>query len=89
MKLIYGYLLAALGLIGLAANSTAGRKMIPVLENVSKEYILVPAMVLIVLGIVVLIVMGKSGKPRQEKEEVPIFKGEGKKRKIVGYRVEE
>lgn len=84
MKKLFGYLLAAIGLIGLALNSTVGRKYFPILEKVSKEYILVPALVLIVFGVIVLIVFGKGGKARQVEKEVPIYKG----KKIIGYRVE-
>jgi hypothetical protein len=44
------------------------------------------------LGVVILIVLGggssKGGKVKHVSEEVPIYKGEGKKRRIVGYKAE-
>ena len=84
MKKIFGYLLAVIGLIGLALNSTVGRKYFPILEKISKEYLLIPALVLIVFGVIILIIFGK-GKARQTEKEVPIYKG----KKIIGYRVED
>lgn len=85
MKKKFGYLLAVIGLIGLALNSTIGRKYFPILEKVSKEYLLIPALVLIVLGVIILIIIGRSGNAKQVKKEVPIYKG----KKIIGYRVED
>ena len=90
MKKIFGYLLAGLGLLGLALNSTVGRKAVPFVENIERNYLLIPALVFFVLGIVIMIVMGKDSKKiKQVEKEVPIYQGEGKKRKIVGYKVEE
>ena len=63
MKKNFGYLLAVIGLIGLALNSTVVRKYFPILEKVSKEYLLIPALVLIVFGVIILIIFGK-GKAR-------------------------
>lgn len=84
MKKLIGYLLALIGLIGLAVNSTAGRKNIPLIESFPKEYLLYSSLVFIVLGVIVLIIFGKGGKSRQVEKEVPIYKG----KKIIGYRVE-
>jgi len=86
MKKLIGYLLALIGLIGLALNSAIvrERKLVPLIENIPKEYLLIPSLVLIVLGVVVLIVSGKGGKARQAAKEVPIYRG----KKIIGYRVE-
>lgn len=90
MKKILGYLSVGVGLLGLALNSTVGRKAIPFLENIESNYLLIPALVFFVLGIVIMIVMGKgSSKIKQVEKEVPIYRGEGKKRKIVGYKAED
>ena len=90
MKKLFGYLLAGLGLIGLALNSVGGRKYFSFLENVASNYLLIGSLVVLVFGIVILIVMGKGSKKiKQVESEVPIYRGEGKKRKIVGYKVEE
>tara|TARA_Y100000310_G_scaffold169740_1_gene169949 strand:+ start:508 stop:780 length:273 start_codon:yes stop_codon:yes gene_type:complete len=90
MKAVIGYLLAGIGLIGLAVNSTIGREELNFLEGISSEYILVPSAVFIAAGVIVMILTGKSkgGKIKHVTEEVPIYQGTGKKRKIVGYRVE-
>ena len=90
MKQVWGYLSAGLGLLLLALNSTVGRKTIPFLENIESNYLLIPALVFFVLGIVIMIVMGKNNKKiKQVESEVSIYQGEGKKRKIVGYKAED
>ena len=90
MKKIFGYLFAGLGLFGLALNSTVGRKALPFLENIERNYLLIAALSLVVAGIVILILKGKgSNKIKQVENEVPIYKGDGKNRKIVGYKVED
>ncbi|MEK6914781.1 MAG: hypothetical protein AABW83_03975 [Nanoarchaeota archaeon] len=89
MKAVIGYLLAGIGLIGLALNSKIGRANFNFLEKINSEYILIPVAVLIVLGVVIMIMNSKAGsKIKQINNEVPIYQGEGKKRKIVGYRVQ-
>lgn len=88
MKKLIGYLLALVGLAGLAVNSTAGRKLVPFfvpfLEYFPKKYLISFFLVLIVLGVMILIVFGKGGKAKQVEKEVPIYKG----KKIIGYRIE-
>jgi len=91
MKSLYGYLIAGIGLVGLVFSSPAIKKLIPALENVSQMNILVPALVLVVVGVLIIVLVGKKGgnwNVKQSAKEVPIYKGEGKKRKIVGYKVE-
>jgi len=89
MKSWIGYLLAVLGLVVLGLNTKGGKKLVPFLEKVPSSSILAVGLVLIVLGIIVVIVLGKGGKVKQVEKEVPIYKGEGKKRKIVGYKTED
>ena len=89
MKAVIGYLLAGLGLLGLALNSVAGREVVGFLDGVSSSAVLLPAAVLLVLGIIIMIMTGKGGKKiKHITDEVPIYRGEGRKRKIVGYKVE-
>lgn len=85
-----GYLFAGLGIVGLGINSTIGREMVGFLDSVSSEYVLVPSAILVVLGVIVMIINNKSsgGRIRHVTSEVPIYEGTGKKRRIVGYRVE-
>ena len=89
MKAVIGYLFAGVGLLGLALNSTIGREQLKFLENISSEYVLVPAVVCLVLGLFVMVMSSKGGrKIKHVGEEVPIYQGEGKKRRIVGYRTD-
>jgi len=89
MKAVIGYLLSGIGLVGLALNSGAARENISLLEGVGSEYVLLPAVVCLVIGLFVMVMNSKGGKKiKHIGEEVPIYSGEGKKRKIVGYRVD-
>ena len=92
MKKIIGYLLALVGLLVLAANSAVGRGYFTFLEEISSAIVVGVGMVFVILGVVVLIVMNKGGGSKwgigQVENEVPIYHGDGKKRKIVGYKVE-
>jgi len=89
MKAVIGYLLAGVGLVGLALNSSVARENVSFLSGVSSEYILLPAVVCLVLGLFVMVMNSKGGKRiKNAGHEVPIYEGEGKKRKIVGYRVD-
>jgi len=86
MKRAFGYLIAGIGLIGMGFSSQFGQKILPVLDKVPKNFILIPSLILVGLGIVILIVTNKSsGKVKQVEKEVPIYRG----KKIIGYRVED
>ncbi|MBS3093722.1 hypothetical protein J4456_04040 [Candidatus Pacearchaeota archaeon] len=91
MNKAIGYLLAGVGLIGMGLTSAFGQRLVPALSVVPKNFILIPSLILTGVGIVIMIITSKggSGKIQQAAKEVPIYQGEGKKRKIVGYRVEE
>lgn len=78
-KLI-GYIISAIGLIGLFISNEKILPGIPLLNNFSPKTVLYPAMVITALGIIILITTAK-GSEKAEKE-VPIYKG----KKIVGYR---
>lgn len=89
MKAVIGYLLAGIGLVGLALNSTVGRENLSFLSGISSEYILIPAAVCLVIGLGVMVMNSKGGsKIKHAGKEVPIYQGEGKKRRIVGYRAD-
>jgi len=94
MKKVIGYLLAGLGLVGMFLSSSAGMKLVPYFENFDRLYVLIPALILVALGVIILIVSGDGlfsrggGRVKQAEKEVPIYRGEGKKRKIVGYKRE-
>jgi hypothetical protein len=87
MKKEVGYAVAILGLVVMAI----GFGMIPVklafLEGVAGDYIAGAGGILIVVGIVLSINKGGGRKkPKSGEDEIPIFKGVGKNRKVVGYR---
>ncbi|MDO8517009.1 MAG: hypothetical protein Q7S33_02690 [Nanoarchaeota archaeon] len=85
MNKFVGYIVAAVGLLGLAVSNTKAeviQKFIPISipDSVSK-FVLLLSLALVVLGIVLL--FGES-KPRQKTKEVPIYEG----KEIIGYRRE-
>lgn len=83
---IAGYILAIAGL-GVIALSSMISKMLSFLGAKATIYTIVGGVALIVLGVVLVLAEGGfGGKPKQAEEEVPIYEGTGKKRKIVGYR---
>lgn len=91
MKRIVGYIIAGLGLLILAFNSAIGKQFLPFLTSIDQKIMLIPAIIMICIGVVILIVMSEGkGKwsLKQIEREVPIYQGEGKKRKIIGYKVE-
>lgn len=82
---IIGYVLSGLGLVGIIASSDKVKTAIPMLNSLPTKYILIGGVMLIAAGLIVLLSSSKSGRVKQVSEEVPIYEGEGKKRKIVGY----
>lgn len=82
MGKLIGYILA---LIGLAILALSFLNIIPIPSFIKPPYVLVAGFALIILGIA--LTLNKSNyKAKQSAEEVPIYEGEGKHRKIVGYK---
>ena len=81
---ILGYALSGIGIAGILLSSENMKSAIPVLKDLSSQSILIPAGIITVAGIVLLIIAGKGSSAKQE-SEVPIYKGRGKNRTIVGY----
>ncbi len=87
-KKIIGY---AVSIAGIAVMSV-GFGMIPVklkiLEGVAGNYIAGVGIVLVAVGVMVSLKVGKVkvGKVKGGEDEVPIYEGVGKKRRVVGYR---
>ena len=81
MAKLIGYILALIGLAVILLSFNISR--FPSLVSFNKTYIMIAGVILVILGVVFTI--GK-GKIKQSSEEVPIYEGTGKKRKIVGYR---
>lgn len=78
-----GYALAAIGLIGIFLSTDNGKKLVPFLSGVDSKIILVVSGAIVVVGVILMVMFGKTHK--QKHEEVPIYEGTGKKRRIVGY----
>jgi len=80
---ILGVISALLGVGAILASKGKLHDTLPIIKSMSTNNILIIGGALVLLGIG-LLMAGKMGI-RQEKEEVPIYEGEGRKRKIVGY----
>jgi len=88
MKGMIGYVVAIVGLVVMAVSF--GLFQVDALGGFEPKIITGLGVVLVVIGIILVTLDGKSGKKKakQVKEEVPIYEGSGKNRKIVGYQRE-
>ena len=86
MNKLISYVIAVIGLaiVVLSLNLAKIKLNLPV--AVKPQYVMVIGIVVFILGIVLSLSKEKAGKIKQAEEEVPIYHGEGKSRKIVGYR---
>jgi hypothetical protein len=84
MKKWVGYIISIAGLAVLVVAVGLVKFNLGIL-GAFEPYFMIAGVVLVVVG-VVLAMMDKNGKKSNEAEELPIFEGTGKKRKIVGYR---
>ena len=80
MKLV-GYILAGLGLVLIALS----KMIIAKLTFLKELYVILAGFVLVAIGIVFLLSNSSSSNVKHASEEVPIYQGTGKNRKIVGY----
>jgi len=78
MNKIIGYIIAVIGLVILALPFMT---FIPIPEQIKPVYLMIGGIAVIIVGIALTL------GPKQSKveKEVPIYEGEGKHRKIVGY----
>ena len=82
-----GYVISVLGIVIMAI----GFNMIPlgweILNLVDSNYVAGVGILLIVLGVFVSMKGQKGrGAPKSGEDEVPIFEGVGRSRRVVGYR---
>ena len=85
MNKVLGYVIAIIGVL-LIALSTAFTQFISkifFLQGIKQVYILAAGIVLVVIGIFFVLMSGSAAK---QPKEVPIYEGEGKKRRVVGYK---
>ncbi len=81
---ILGYLLSAVGIIGLALSykevRTALNLTLP--QALSETTLMIISLVVLAVGVLFVLKSGKGGKHKQRAMEVPIYHG----KEIVGYR---
>ena len=83
MAKIVGYILALIGVAVIILSS----KISTAYPSLKSWYVIAGGVVLAIVGIAFLMQKGSSRKVKHAEEEVPIYQGEGKKRRIVGYRM--
>lgn len=85
MSKILGYIIALAGLVILALSFITSN--IPLISSIPKMYVMFAGVIVIVLGIAMSMMNESSGsKVKHASEEVPIYEGEGKNKRIVGYK---
>lgn len=93
MKKVIGYLVSALGLAGLAITSiptlkTSVLAKLPftIPASITPQYLMIGSVVVLGVGLFLVLSEGGYSRTKQVSEEVPIYEGEGKHRRIVGYK---
>ncbi len=87
MKLL-GYGLSGVGLGLIVASSKNIYSKFGFANFISGKVVLISGILMVLVGVFFLRSVNgrkKKSKVKQSKEEVPIYEGEGKDRKIVGY----
>jgi predicted tellurium resistance membrane protein TerC len=83
MNKFLGYIIAGVGLAIVVLGSLITK--ISFLSSIPTKYVLIAGVIVIIVGIA-LTLNKSSDKVKHATEEVPIYQGVGKNRKIVGYR---
>ena len=86
MNKVIGYVISIVGIGVMALSFGLFKLNLPVLETVKPMYVTALGIILIVAGVVISLIYDKKKRINQSDEEVPIYEGTGKNRKIVGYR---
>ena len=85
MKKEIGYIVAITGLVIMALSFGLFQLDWTILDTISPGIITAIGIVGIVVGVVISLTDKGIKRGKQVHDEVPIYEGEGKKRKIVGY----
>lgn len=88
VKKILGIVLSVVGLAALAVTSFKGlsEKYLSSLP-IQPKFVMIAGLGLIIVGVILTFDKGGSGKgPKQAAAEVPIYAGDGKHRRIIGYK---
>lgn len=89
MVKILGYLIALLGLGIVILSFNIKRLNIALPTSLKTSYIMIAGLAIVIIGVAFTLKKKSSNsKITQATEEVPIYEGEGKQRKIVGYKKE-
>jgi len=83
MNKVIGYIVAVVGIVVIVLGSGFFGEID--LFGVGSLYVSGAGVLLVVVGVVISFT-GSKGIGKQKGEEVPIYEGVGKKRRIVGYR---
>jgi multisubunit Na+/H+ antiporter MnhG subunit len=86
MKKVIGYAVSIVGLFVLVVAVGFFKLNIAFIENMNSTYVMVFGMVLVLIGVFLTMMDGKAGRGKNHAEELPIYEGTGKKRRVVGYR---
>jgi len=81
-----GYGLSVLGLVIIALSNVIIK--LPLINTMAKAmiYTIVLGVALVAVGLVLAMGKGSSSKVKHASEEVPIYQGEGRKKRIIGYK---
>ena len=85
MKKLVGNAIAIGGLVVMALSFGLFRLDWAILETIKPGMITAIGVIAIIVGVVISLMDKGSKRGKQVHEEVPIYEGEGKGRKIVGY----
>ena len=83
MKKVIGYIIALVGIIGVAAPLVPQLySLLPIPSGTPDLYIIIGGVILVVVGLAFLVKRGGGRSSSKKRREVPIYEGE----EIVGYR---
>ena len=85
MKKVIGYVISIVGLIVMAISFGLFNLDWAILDTIKPGLITAVGVIGIVIGVIISLTDRGIKRGKQVHEEVPIYEGEGKKRKIVGY----
>jgi len=86
---VLGYVVSGIGIIVLALSFLRKTILSFLPASIDKNDVLITGILIVVVGVVLAYSKSSSSyKVKQSHEEVPIYEGEGKNRKIVAYRKE-
>lgn len=85
MKKLVGYIIAIVGLIVMAISFGKLKIAEGLISSFGSSTLSIAGIVLIVVGVFISL-MAEKNSHEKEAEELPIYEGTGKHRRVVGYR---